>query len=53
MGNKFQNELDRMQMMQPVGGGADGDAATASAKLMDMTIRKIEAKHEEFSKRMS
>ena len=52
MNNKFQSELDRMQLMQPVG-GADGDAAGASAKLMDMTVRKIEAKHDAFGKRMT
>ena len=45
MNNKFQSEIDRLQLMQPVGGGGDSDAAGASAKLMDMTIRKIEAKH--------
>ena len=40
--------------MQPVGGsGENGDAAGASAKLMDMTIRKIEAKHSAFEKRMA
>lgn len=48
MSTKFQSEIDRMQMMQPVGGGADGDAAQASARLMDMTVRKIEAKHDAF-----
>ena len=43
-----------MQLMQPVGGsGENGDAAGASAKLMDMTIRKIEAKHSAFEKRMA
>ena len=43
-----------MALMQPVGGsGENGDAAGASAKLMDMTIRKIEAKHSAFEKRMA
>lgn len=52
MNNKFQSEIDRMQLMQPVGGSGDADAAGASARLMDMTVRKIEAKHQEHSKRM-
>ena len=53
MNIKFQSELDRMQLMQPVGGSGDADAAGASARLMDATVRKIEAKHQEFSKKMS
>ncbi len=53
MNNKFQSEIDRLQLMQPVGGSGDSDAAGASAKLMDMTIRKIEAKHQEHQKRMA
>lgn len=53
MNNKFQGEIDRLQLMQPVGNSGDGDGAAASARLMDMTVRKIEAKHEAFSKRMS
>ena len=54
MGEKFQSELDRMALMQPVGGsGGDEGAAGASAKIFDMTVRKIEAKHDAFSKRMS
>ena len=53
MNTKFQSEIDRMQLMQPVGGQGDADAAGASARLMDMTVRKIEAKHQEHSKKMS
>jgi len=30
--------------MQPVGGGGDAEAVNNSARLMDMTVRKIEAK---------
>ena len=53
MNNKFQGEIDRLQLMQPVGNGGDGEGAAASARLMDMTVRKIETKHDAFSKRMS
>jgi len=47
-----------MQMMQPVGGGGDGgggdsNAAANSARLMDMTVRKIEGKQKEHEKRMA
>ena len=41
--------------MQPVGGGGgsgDQDALNAQARLMDMTVRKIENKQKEHEKRM-
>ena len=53
LNNKFQEEIDRLQLMQPVGDGTSGEGAAASAKLMDMTVKKIEARHDAFSKRMS
>ena len=41
-------------MMQTVGGGGGGDGdGGGSAKMFEMTIKKIEQKHSEFSKRMS
>ena len=53
MNNKFSGEIENLRMMQTIGGGGGGDDGGASAKMMDMTVKKIENKHNEFSKRMS
>lgn len=54
MNNKFSGEIENLRMMQTVGGGGGGDGdGGGSAKMFEMTIKKIEQKHSEFSKRMS
>ena len=56
MQNKFQQEIDRMAMMQPVGGGGGADAQAAaerSRQAMDNVRTGIERSQKEHEKRMA
>ena len=51
LNNKFSSEIENLRMMQTVGGGG-GDDNGASAKMFEMTVKKMEQKHAEFARGM-
>lgn len=50
---RFQKDIDKLQSLATLGAGGGDENAGASAKLMEMTVKKIEDKHVAHAKRMN
>lgn len=53
MNIRFQKDIDKLQSIATIGAGSGDDAEGASRKLMEMTVKKIQDKHDAHTKRMN